>query len=320
MLLKKKVFITSVIIVFSSAQAQAYSNDISVHEFRATPSHERHRYHEVVRRSYATPEQPERPKLVYLTPNNAEEIIEEIKIPSWRHMKDRKRPFTIFVEGIVGTGKSTLLDAFKKYPMMDILPEPLDKWTNLNGTDMLQLIYNDTKRWSTAQESYVQLTMLEEHLRSGSILKAMERSIHSARYCFTETFYHTGKMEFVEYALLDSWYQFLTNTDVTGFNLDADMIFYLQTEPKTAFERVQRRARPEENSLTMDFLNGLHRLHEDWLIHGNSTTEARVPSPIVYVLNTEYSYEEMTKIYKKLAIKFWHLLPRELKNRQCWLY
>ena len=27
--------------------------------------------------------------------------------------------------------------------------------------------------------------MLEEHLRSGSILKAMERSMHSARHCFS---------------------------------------------------------------------------------------------------------------------------------------
>ena len=40
----------------------------------------------------------------------------------------------------------------------------------------------------------------------------------------------------------------------------------------------------------------------------------------VYVINTKYSYEEMTKIYKKLANKFWHLLPKELKSRQCWLY
>jgi hypothetical protein len=49
--------------------------------------------------------------------------------------------------------------------MMDILPEPLNKWTNLNGTDLLQLVYDNPSRWATAQQSYVQLTMLEEHLR-----------------------------------------------------------------------------------------------------------------------------------------------------------
>ena len=35
--------------------------------------------------------------------------------------------------------------------MMDILPELVSKWMNLNGTDMLQLIYDDPERWSTAQ-------------------------------------------------------------------------------------------------------------------------------------------------------------------------
>ena len=98
--------------------------------------------------------------------------------------------------------------------------------------------------------------MLEEHLRSGSILKAMERSMHSARHCFSEYFYQSGTMKHVEYALLDSWYQFLTNSESTGFDTDADMIFYLQTEPEIAFERVQRRGRVEEKSIQMDFLNG----------------------------------------------------------------
>ena len=104
--------------------------------------------------------------------------------------------------------------------------------------------------------------------------------MHSARHCFTEYFYQAGKMKHVEYALLDSWYQFLTNSESTGFDTDADMIFYLQTEPEIAFERVKKRGRVEEDSLQMDFLSGLHRLHEDWLIHGNNTAQARVPSPM----------------------------------------
>ena len=71
----------------------------------------------------------------------------------------------------------------------------------------------------------------------------MERSMHSARHCFTEYFYQAGKMKHVEYALLDSWYQFLTHSESTGFDTEADMIFYLQTEPEIAFERVKKRGR-----------------------------------------------------------------------------
>ena len=135
------------------------------------------------------------------------------------------------------------------------------------------------KKIFNLQESYVQLTMLEEHLKTGSILKAMERSVHSARFCFAEFFYRSGQMQNVEYALLDTWYKFLSNTEVTGFDLDADMIFYLQTDPEIAMQRVLKRARPEEKKISMDFLQGLHRLHEDWLIYGNSTAHAPVPAP-----------------------------------------
>ena len=38
--------------------------------------------------------------------------------------------------------------------MMDILPEPVDKWQDLNGTDLLQLIYENPTRWSAAQVNY----------------------------------------------------------------------------------------------------------------------------------------------------------------------
>ena len=44
-----------------------------------------------------------------------------------------------------------LLFFLQKYPFIDILPEPLEKWTNLEGNDMLGLIYEDPKRWGLAQ-------------------------------------------------------------------------------------------------------------------------------------------------------------------------
>lgn len=34
---------------------------------------------------------------------------------------------------------------------MDVIPEPVSKWSNLNGTDLLQLIYDNPKRWAMTQ-------------------------------------------------------------------------------------------------------------------------------------------------------------------------
>ena len=50
--------------------------------------------------------------------------------------------------------------------MMDILPEPVSKWQNLNGTDMLGLVYRYPERWATAQV-YLNVFMTAMHSESG---------------------------------------------------------------------------------------------------------------------------------------------------------
>ena len=71
------------------------------------------RYHEVVRRSNAGFELEVPYHVKYITPQNVDEMLEHIKAPNWKEIKYRKNPFTIFVEGNVGTGKSTFLEAFQ---------------------------------------------------------------------------------------------------------------------------------------------------------------------------------------------------------------
>ena len=47
--------------------------------------------------------------------------------------------------------------------------------------------------------------MLEEHLRSLGRAKIQERSVHSARFVFSEHFYRRGYLQNVELAILDGW-------------------------------------------------------------------------------------------------------------------
>ena len=70
-------------------------------------------------------------------------------------------------------------------------------------------------------------SFMKEHLRRFGLVKAMERSIHSARVCFGETLRKEGKMSVPEYAILDYWYKFLTNKEPkypTGFDTSSDLI------------------------------------------------------------------------------------------------
>ena len=50
---------------------------------------------------------------IYLTPENADTVLQTLTLPSMQNLKRRRKPFSFTVEGIVGSGKSTLLSAFK---------------------------------------------------------------------------------------------------------------------------------------------------------------------------------------------------------------
>ena len=60
-----------------------------------------------------------------------------------------KRPFTVAVEGNIGSGKSTFLEHFEKYSsQVELLPEPVENWRNLGGHNLLQQMYEEPDRWS----------------------------------------------------------------------------------------------------------------------------------------------------------------------------
>lgn len=54
----------------------------------------------------------------------------------------KKQPFTVFIEGNIGAGKTTFLNHFKKYDDVCLHTEPVDKWRNVNGINLLvRLLY-----------------------------------------------------------------------------------------------------------------------------------------------------------------------------------
>lgn len=54
----------------------------------------------------------------------------------------------------------------------------------------------------------------------------MERSLHSATYCFAENLRRTGKMPESEYMVLTRWFDFMLQSE--DIDLTVDLIVYLK--------------------------------------------------------------------------------------------
>ena len=62
-------------------------------------------------------------------------------------MSSNNSPFIVSIEGNIGAGKSTMLQFFKKYSEVELIPEPVSQWCNLKGHNLLGKLYEDPKRW-----------------------------------------------------------------------------------------------------------------------------------------------------------------------------
>lgn len=199
------------------------------------------------------------------------------------------KPYTVIVEGNVGSGKTTFLNRFLSptnesgttlSEKVDVIPEPVSKWQNVHGNNLLQLMYEDPKRWSLMFQSYVHLTMVQQHanILSTKPIRMMERSLFSARYCFNENLYRNGYLTDAEYAALSEWFNFLIDCPKLDFKVD--QIVYLRTSPEIAYERIKKRSRSEETKVQFSYIKDLHELHEDWLIH---QTKFKLSAPVTVI-------------------------------------
>lgn len=126
------------------------------------------------------------------------------------------KPYTVLVEGNVGSGKSTTLNYFAtqtpEKDLVDVVFEPVNLWRNLSGVDLLNQMFTDPQRWALAFQSYSSLTRYRNMFKPTSKkYRIMERSIFSERACFLDTVHEQPNgMTNVEFSIMDQWYQMMT--------------------------------------------------------------------------------------------------------------
>lgn len=178
----------------------------------------------------------------------------------------------ISLDGNVGGGKSYLLKQIRKrFPTFKIVDEPVGQWTELtneHGENMLELFYKDKKRWGYTFQTCALLTrqknmqtMIDQldKATDETYIIITERSILTDKYIFADMLHRTGFMSDLEWNLYNKLFDALSQQH------QVDGVIYVSTSALTSKDRIQMRGRPEEETISIDYLNDLDKQHEKWL-------------------------------------------------------
>lgn len=213
-------------------------------------------------------------------------------------------PIIISLDGNIGAGKSTLLSEIRnRLHDVHIVDEPVGQWTclkNAEGKSLLELFYEDKKRWAYTFQNCAILTRLKniqdavENLDS-TIKEPQviitERSVLTDKHVFAEMLYDTGDIDPLEWELYESWF------NIFGKKFPVKGIIYISTSANTSKDRIQIRNRQGEDKIGMDYLDALDYQHKKWIGSTNIpvltlSTEVGVP--------VEKNIQEIVEFIKKL--------------------
>ena len=173
----------------------------------------------------------------------------------------------ILLEGNIGAGKTTVGKTLAESEVFGFLEEPTKAWREGFAANMLELFYSDTNRWAftfqicafiTRAKTWSEVLALTDHTKV-----VLERSIFCDRYVFAENCYRTGLLGTSEYQLYCGLWEFL----VSNYCEEPDAILYLRTPADECLKRIKSRGRPEEMGITLEYLEQLEALHDEWLLN-----------------------------------------------------
>ena len=206
----------------------------------------------------------------------------------------------ISIEGNIGVGKSTFTTLLEKYIQDSVLvPEPVDLWLNIKDskTNVLNLFYSDIERWSYTFQNmaYITRSMLIEDTIKNNVdtdkCIFLDRSLGTDRNVFEKMLYDDGKISSIEHQCYELWCDFYDKYVRSNVK---NKTIYLRCDPSTSFERIQKRGRNEEKNISLEYLEKLHKYHDEWLL--NTSDVLVLDCNKDFEFNIDYQNELIEKV------------------------
>lgn len=160
---------------------------------------------------------------------------------------------TIWVEGIIGAGKTTFATEIGRRLDLRVIEEPVEE------NPYLGLFYKDQKKYAFGFQIFMlhrrciqQRLAADEATGVGGFKGAiLDRSLFGDRV-FAKIHVEEGNIEQIDYNTYEMAYSFISRT-----LLPPSLLVFLDIQPETALTRVNKRKRPEEDGLPLEYLQKL---------------------------------------------------------------
>lgn len=162
----------------------------------------------------------------------------------------------IAICGNIGSGKTTLTEKLSKHYGWIPLYESVEK------NPYLEDFYEDMSRWAFNLQVYFLNTRFRQisDIQSNNVTTIQDRTIYEDAYIFAANLYKSGHISERDYAsYLDIF------NSMIGFIDPPDLLIYLKAGIPKLVAQIQKRGRPYEDAMRIDYLKNLNKHYERWI-------------------------------------------------------
>lgn len=225
------------------------------------------------------------------------------------------KPLVIFIEGNIGSGKTTFLNLIKDSGYFDkkycdkkiaYIFEPVNEWQEYRdktGKDVLTHFYEDQQKYSFSFQLYVYMTRMkaiDNAIAEGAELLFVERSIFTDQKVFMNTLYQCNKVTDIEYKIYLDLFDWI-NQKLFYINYK---FLYLQLSTEKCYERIKKRSRQAETIIEYDYLEQLNKNHDNWFKYMKHCDDNETDSnnchdisDILVILDSDYNINDNNILY-----------------------
>lgn len=177
----------------------------------------------------------------------------------------------IVLEGPIGVGKTTLAKLLSRELKAKLILETVE------DNPFLKDFYEDPQRYGFQAQIFFLLSRYRQ-LQELRQIDLFERSILMDYFFPKDRLFASIALKDSELALYDQLYRLL-NPQVPV----PDLVIYLQAETKVLMNRIQQRAHAFEQTISLDYLDGINQAYNDYFFKYNE-------SPLLVIQTSEIDY------------------------------